>query len=204
MRSSTPSPSASTITVEQVTTANERIAFNVPRELREPRRSLIAHTSRPHAPLRAREKRKAMAVYTEVTDDDLSRLIESYGLGALLSYKGIAEGVENTNYVVHTTTGTYILTLYERASNPADLPFFMGLLEHLNQRGISCPLPVRNRQGEVLTEISGRTAALVTFLEGVLAAPPPTGPLRGPRSRAGGAAYRRQGLPGQASQRARP
>ena len=108
-----------------------------------------------------------MAVYTEVTDDDLSRLIESYDLGTLLSYKGIAEGVENTNYVVHTTAGTYILTLYERRVDTADLPFFLGLLEHLNQRGISCPLPVRSRQGEVLTEISGRTAALVTFLEGV-------------------------------------
>ena len=108
-----------------------------------------------------------MAVYTEVTDDDLSRLVASYGLGELLSYKGIAEGVENTNYVVHTSAGTYILTLYERRVNPADLPFFMGLLEHLNQRGISCPLPVRNRDGEVLTEIAGRTAAVVTFLEGV-------------------------------------
>jgi homoserine kinase type II len=108
-----------------------------------------------------------MAVYTEVTDDDLSRLVASYGLGELLSYKGIAEGVENTNYVVHTSAGTYILTLYERRVNPADLPFFMGLLEHLNQRGISCPLPVRNRDGEVLAEIAGRTAAVVTFLEGV-------------------------------------
>ncbi|HYD15840.1 MAG TPA: homoserine kinase [Hyphomicrobium sp.] len=108
-----------------------------------------------------------MAVYTEVTDDDLSRLVTDYGLGSLLSYKGIAEGVENTNYVVHTTEGTFILTLYERRVNTADLPFFMGLLEHLNKAGISCPLPVRNKQGQVLTEIAGRTAALVTFLEGV-------------------------------------
>jgi homoserine kinase type II len=108
-----------------------------------------------------------MAVYTEVTDDDLTRLIASYGLGSLLSYKGIAEGVENTNYVVHTSEGTFILTLYERRVDTADLPFFLGLLEHLNNRGISCPMPVRNRAGEVLTEISGRTAALVTFLEGI-------------------------------------
>lgn len=108
-----------------------------------------------------------MAVYTEVTDDDLSRLIADYGLGALLSYKGIAEGVENTNYLVHTTQGTYILTLYERRVDPRDLPFFLGLLEHLNGRGISCPLPVRTRAGAMLTEIAGRTAALVTFLEGV-------------------------------------
>jgi homoserine kinase type II len=108
-----------------------------------------------------------MAVYTEVTDDDLSRLVADYGLGELLSYKGIAEGVENTNYMVHTSSGTFILTLYERRVNTADLPFFMGLLEHLNQRGISCPLPVRNLEGAVLTEIADRTAAVVTFLEGV-------------------------------------
>jgi homoserine kinase type II len=108
-----------------------------------------------------------MAVYTEVTDDDLARLIQAYGLGELMSYKGIAEGVENTNYVVHTTSGTFILTLYERRVDTADLPFFLGLLEHLNQRGLSCPLPVRNGEGEVLSRISGRTAALVTFLEGV-------------------------------------
>ncbi len=108
-----------------------------------------------------------MAVYTEVTDDELSRLIAEYGLGELLSYKGIAEGVENTNYMVHTSKGTFILTLYERRVDTKDLPFFLGLLEHLNRRGISCPLPVRDNQGQVLSEISGRTAAIVTFLEGV-------------------------------------
>ncbi|HEX2841964.1 homoserine kinase [Hyphomicrobium sp.] len=108
-----------------------------------------------------------MAVYTEVTDDELSRLIADYGLGELLSYKGIAEGVENTNYMVHTSEGTFILTLYERRVDTRDLPFFLGLLEHLNQRGIRCPLPVHNKQGQVLSEISDRTAAVVTFLEGV-------------------------------------
>ena len=115
-----------------------------------------------------------MAVYTEVTDDDLARLIAEYGLGELMSYKGIAEGVENTNYMVHTSKGTFILTLYERRVNTADLPYFMGLLEHLNKEGVSCPLPVRNRNGEVLTEISGRTAAIVTFLEGVWVRGPKT------------------------------
>lgn len=108
-----------------------------------------------------------MAVYTEVTDDELSALIASYGLGELLSYKGIAEGVENTNYLVHTSEGTFILTLYERRVATSDLPFFLGLLEHLSKRGVSCPLPVRNLKGEILSEIAGRTAALVTFLEGV-------------------------------------
>lgn len=108
-----------------------------------------------------------MAVYTEVTDDELAPLIADYGLGELLSYKGIAEGVENTNFLVHASKGTFILTLYERRVETADLPFFLGLIEHLNRQGISCPLPVRNRAGEVLTTIAGRTAALMTFLEGV-------------------------------------
>ena len=107
-----------------------------------------------------------MAVYTEVTDEELTALIASYGLGDLLSYKGIAEGVENTNYVVHTSKGTFILTLYERRVARHDLPFFLGLLEHLSRRGVSCPLPVRDRNGQNLTEISGRAAAIQTFLEG--------------------------------------
>lgn len=108
-----------------------------------------------------------MAVYTEVTDDELARLIASYDIGQLLSYKGIAEGVENTNFLVHTTKGTYVLTLYERRVDTADLPFFLGLIAHLNKHGISCPLPVENRAGKVLNEIAGRTAAFMTFLEGV-------------------------------------
>jgi homoserine kinase type II len=108
-----------------------------------------------------------MAVYTEVTDEELTALIASYGLGELLSYKGIAEGVENTNYLVHTTEGTYILTLYERRVAREDLPFFLGLLEHLARRGVSCPTPLRNSDGSNLTEVAGRAAAIQTFLEGV-------------------------------------
>jgi len=107
-----------------------------------------------------------MAVYTEVTDEELAVFIASYGAGELLSYKGIAEGVENTNYVVHSSTGTYILTLYEKRVARADLPFFLGLMEHLAQRGVSCPVPVRNGTGENTSELAGRAAALVTFLEG--------------------------------------
>lgn len=107
-----------------------------------------------------------MAVYTEVTDDDLEQFIAGYDVGELLSYKGIAEGVENTNYIVHTTTGPLILTLYERRVARADLPFFLGLMEHLAAGGVSCPTPLRDRQGRNLSELSGRAAALVTFLEG--------------------------------------
>jgi homoserine kinase type II len=108
-----------------------------------------------------------MAVYTEVSDDDLAQFIASYNLGALLSYKGIAEGVENTNYLVHTGKGPYFLTLYEKRVAPADLPFFLGLMEHLAQAGITCPTPVRDGSGRMLRELAGRPAALVTFLEGV-------------------------------------
>ena len=108
-----------------------------------------------------------MAVYTEVGDDELARFIQRYNIGELLSYKGIAEGVENTNYLVHTSAGTYILTLYEKRVDPKDLPFFLGLMEHLSAEGVTCPLPVRDRDGQVLNELAGRHAALVTFLEGV-------------------------------------
>ncbi len=107
-----------------------------------------------------------MAVYTEVSDEELATFIAGYGLGELLSFKGIAEGVENTNYIVHATRGPFILTLYERRTAREDLPFFLGLMEHLAARGVSCPTPVRDHKGRNLGELAGRPAALVTFLEG--------------------------------------
>jgi homoserine kinase type II len=108
-----------------------------------------------------------MAVYTEVPDDALARFIASYDLGGLMSYKGIAEGVENTNYLVHTGKGPYFLTLYEKRVATGDLPFFLGLMEHLAKAGLSCPTPVRDAKGRMLRRLARRPAALVTFLEGV-------------------------------------
>jgi homoserine kinase type II len=108
-----------------------------------------------------------MAVYTDVSEDELARFLGSYDLGALLSFKGIAEGVENSNFLVHTERGHYILTLYEKRVAARDLPFFLALMEHLADRGITCPQPVHNRQGVVLGEIAGRPAAIVTFLDGL-------------------------------------
>jgi homoserine kinase type II len=108
-----------------------------------------------------------MAVYTEVSDDELAAFVASYGMGTLLSYKGIAEGVENTNYLLHTEKGPIFLTLYEKRVDPADLPFFLGLMEHLANAGLNCPTPVRDAQGRMLRTLAGRPAALVTFLEGV-------------------------------------
>ena len=108
-----------------------------------------------------------MAVYTDVTTDDLTRFLSGYDVGDLLSYKGIAEGVENSNFLVHTSAGNFILTLYEKRVAEADLPFFIALMEHLAARGIVCPQPVRNRQGGMLGRVAGRPAAIVTFLEGM-------------------------------------
>jgi homoserine kinase type II len=108
-----------------------------------------------------------MAVYTDVSDEELEAFIASYDIGTLTSFKGIAEGVENSNYLVHTDRRPYILTLYEKRVRPEDLPYFLGLMEHLAARGISCPLPVRDREGRALRELAGRPAALISFLEGL-------------------------------------
>ena len=108
-----------------------------------------------------------MAVYTDVGDEELAAFLATYDLGELLSCKGIAEGVENTNYFLHTSAGSFILTLYEKRVNEADLPFFLGLMEHLSARGLNCPQPVRNRAGQALGRLAGRPAVIVTFLEGI-------------------------------------
>ena len=107
-----------------------------------------------------------MAVYTHVSDDDLEMFLDRYDVGALRSYKGIAKGVENTNYIVHTTKEQFILTLYEKRVNQDDLPFFLGLMEHLARRGVNCPTPLRDRNGKILNKLAGRAAALVSFLDG--------------------------------------
>jgi homoserine kinase type II len=108
-----------------------------------------------------------MAVYTDVAAEELEAFLAGYEIGTLLSYKGIAEGVENSNFLVHTRGGNFILTLYERRVAAADLPFFLGLMEHLARRGITCPQPVKNREGAMLGHIAGRPAAIITFLEGM-------------------------------------
>src|SRR5246127_3957716 len=108
-----------------------------------------------------------MAVYTDVAADELGEFLRDYQLGELLSYKGIAEGVENSNFLLHTSSGYFILTLYEKRVAKSDLPFFLGLMTHLASRGLSCPLPVKNRSGEALSTLAGRPAAIISFLEGV-------------------------------------
>jgi homoserine kinase type II len=110
-----------------------------------------------------------MAVYTEIADAELEAFLTRYDLGAILALKGIAEGVENSNYLLQTQAGFFILTLYEKRVDSRDLPFFLSLLEHLASRDINCPQPVRTKAGEALGTLAGRPAAIVTFLEGLSA-----------------------------------
>ncbi|MDG6093554.1 homoserine kinase [Acetobacter sp. AN02] len=108
-----------------------------------------------------------MAVYTEVSDAALVAFLAEYDIGTLTAFRGIAEGVENSNYVLRTTGGDFILTLHEKRVDPGDLPWFLGLMRHLARQGVVCPQPVAGRDGETLRELAGRPAAITTFLEGV-------------------------------------
>lgn len=108
-----------------------------------------------------------MAVYTEVSDEDIRQFVGEYDLGFVVSCKGIAEGIENSNYLLETERGHFIVTLYEKRVRAEDLPFFLKLMEHLAGMGISCPIPVRGRDGEALRRLCGKPAAIVTFLKGM-------------------------------------
>ncbi len=108
-----------------------------------------------------------MAVYTEVSDEALAAFLGAYDIGTALSFKGIAEGVENSNYLLLTTSGQFVLTLYEKRVDPADLPYFLGLMRHLSGRGLSCPVPVAASDGALSRTLCGRPAAVQTFLAGV-------------------------------------
>ncbi len=108
-----------------------------------------------------------MAVYTEVSGEDIAAFLTEYDIGALASFKGIAEGVENSNYLLLTDRAPFIVTLYEKRVARDDLPFFLGLMEHLATRGVRCPTPIRGRDGAALRELCGRPAAIISFLNGV-------------------------------------
>jgi homoserine kinase type II len=108
-----------------------------------------------------------MAVYTDVSFEDLEGLLAGYDIGVPLSFKGIAEGVENSNFYLQTDRGAYILTLYEKRVRVGDLPFFLGLMEHLAARGLNCPQPLRNQGGQQWGMLKDRAAAILTFLNGI-------------------------------------
>ena len=108
-----------------------------------------------------------MAVYTAIDEDSLDDFLSAYDVGRAVSVKGIAEGVENSNYLLMTEEGRFILTLYEKRVDPDDLPFFLGFMDHLAAKGVRCPTPIHGRDGLALRTLCGRPAALISFLDGV-------------------------------------
>lgn len=108
-----------------------------------------------------------MAVYTDVEPEALGAFLEHYDIGRPMAFHGIAEGVENSNFLLVTNTGRFILTIYEKRVDPTDLPFFLGLMDHLALGGVACPRPVKGLDGEVLRDLCGKPAAIVTFLDGL-------------------------------------
>lgn len=108
-----------------------------------------------------------MAVYTEIHDDELSPFIKLYNIGNLLSYRGIAEGVENSNFFLHTGSGHYILTLYEKRVREIELPFFLNLMQHLANKSFPCPQPIAQNDGKLIGRLADKPAAIVSFIEGI-------------------------------------
>jgi homoserine kinase type II len=107
-----------------------------------------------------------MAVYTHLTEDDIKAHLAHYDIGELVAWHGIAEGIENSNFFIKTTQNKFILTLFEKRVNPDDLPFFIGMMQHLAARGISCPKPIAAKNGGVIFTLKDRPAVIISFLEG--------------------------------------
>jgi homoserine kinase type II len=113
-----------------------------------------------------------MAVYTHVGAEQVADFLKAYDVGELISLKGIAEGVQNTNFLLETSQNRYILTLYETRVDPADLPFFHALLDHLHIAGCKVPRFIVDRKGQWLQQLAGRPACLIEFLSGVSVSEP--------------------------------
>src|SRR5262245_22550272 len=108
-----------------------------------------------------------MAVYTDIDDGALAQLLSEYDLGPALAFKGIAEGVENSNFLLETPKGRFILTVFEKRVKADDLPFFMGMMGHLAEKGFPAPLPVPGKDGKALHTIQGKPVVIITFLQGM-------------------------------------
>lgn len=121
-----------------------------------------------------------MAVYTDIAEDELADFLRRFEVGEAVAFKGIAEGVSNSNYLLETTAGRFILTVYEPArSNEADLPYFLGLMGYLKDHGFPSAAPVADRAGATLGRIAGKPAALIEFLPGMSVKRPTLDQLRG-------------------------
>ncbi|TPE63969.1 homoserine kinase [Sandaracinobacter neustonicus] len=140
-----------------------------------------------------------MAVYTEVPAEALEQFLARYESGALLSAKGIAEGVSNSNFLIETETARYILTLYEKRIDLGELPWFIALMEHLADAGLPVPHPIRDREGAAIQQLVGKTACLIQYLPGVSVSVPTAA-----QARAAGAALARLHLAGASYTAERP
>ena len=107
-----------------------------------------------------------MAVYTKINNKDISSLSKKFNLGKIIKFQGIKQGIENTNYLLKTNNRNYILTIFEKRVQKKDLPFFMKLMDRLNQQKINCPKPLKDKNGKYLTLIKKKAACIVTFLKG--------------------------------------
>ena len=107
-----------------------------------------------------------MAVYTSVKESEIELFLKQYNLGSLISYEGILEGIENTNYKINTNEGSFILTLFEKRVDPKDLPFFMSLQQHLSDNNFMCPIPIKNKDNNVVNTLCNKKAIIISFLEG--------------------------------------
>jgi homoserine kinase type II len=107
-----------------------------------------------------------MAVFTKVSKENIENFIKNYSIGNLVSFEGIVEGIENTNYKITTSNHHYILTIFEKRVNPEELPFFMSLQKELVAHGFDCPLPIENNKGSIINTIQNKSAVIISFLEG--------------------------------------
>ena len=107
-----------------------------------------------------------MGVYTDVTQDELERFIAKFAIGDIVTFTAIPQGIENSNFLLVTTIGKFVVTIYERRVDPNDLPFFIGLMHFLSDNGFHCPRPLPNKKGEYLQTLAGKPAAVVSFLNG--------------------------------------
>ena len=129
-------------------------------------------------PTRASPMQRRMAVYTDITDAELETFLAGYDLGQPLVFKGIAEGVENSNFLLETTRGRYVLTVYERRVKAEDLPFFLGFMAWLGEHGFPSAAPIADREGRLLNPVRGKPAAIVEFMPGLSVRRPGAGHCR--------------------------
>ena len=107
-----------------------------------------------------------MAIYTKISKDDVVSIEKKFNLGKIIYFKGIKKGIENTNYLLKTKNKKFILTIFEKRVQKKDLPFFMNLMDKLNNYKINCPQPQRNKKGKFLIKIKNKTGSIVSFVEG--------------------------------------